>query len=618
MSIKKELVAALLAFTITPMVLFGVLIFKNASDELQSIRVAQLETVADLKKDKIETFFNERIVDITSAQSFYNIKHNLPILGRLSNDRSNRNYIRAAEMLYGQLKPFQEAAGYLDIILTDPHGKIVYVTNDARGKTLLGSPLPDGKAFDEGKKGIYFTDVFRHREEGNRFEMLAAAPIQDFNGSFAGEVVFEIDMGPIYEFIRTSTGLGATGEALIVRQEGDSVLFLSPLLGDPDAAMKKKVAFIGGRGFPAQMAAKGKEGSGLSLDYGGVEVLAAWRHIPLLRWGLVTKITAAEAFAPISHLRKLSIIIGAVISLLGVLVALLIARSFSRPITALQKGAEIIGGGDLEYRIGTDAQDEIGQLSRAFDRMTGALGRINAELRTKAEELEAANKELEGFSYSVSHDLRAPLRHMAGFMELLQKRCGEQMDETGCRYMATIYASSKKMGMLIDDLLAFSRIGRAEMTMRKVRFDQLVKEAINEMKEDTEGRDISWKIGELPEAWGDPSLLRLVLVNLISNAVKFTGTRPHAEIEIGCKEEQNEFVFFVRDKGVGFDMKYVEKLFGVFQRLHRQDEFEGTGIGLANVRRVVSRHGGRTWAEGAPDEGATFYFSLPRTTEDKK
>jgi light-regulated signal transduction histidine kinase (bacteriophytochrome) len=154
------------------------------------------------------------------------------------------------------------------------------------------------------------------------------------------------------------------------------------------------------------------------------------------------------------------------------------------------------------------------------------------------------------------------------------------------------------------------------MTRRQVRFDQLAKEAIREMQEETEGRDISWKIGELPAAYGDPSLLRLVLVNLISNAVKFTNTRQNAEIEIGCAPGEKEFVFFVKDNGVGFDMQYVEKLFGVFQRLHRQDEFEGTGIGLANVRRIVSRHGGRTWAEGVPGEGATFYFSLPRTTED--
>jgi light-regulated signal transduction histidine kinase (bacteriophytochrome) len=178
--------------------------------------------------------------------------------------------------------------------------------------------------------------------------------------------------------------------------------------------------------------------------------------------------------------------------------------------------------------------------------------------------------------------------------------------------MKIISESSKRMGMLIDDLLAFSRIGRSEMRTVMIRVKKLVQEAIGELREETKERDIAWKIGDLPDLYGDPSLLRLVLVNLLSNALKFTRTRPRAEIEIGCTEEEGEFFFFIKDNGVGFDMDYAEKLFGVFQRLHHRDEFEGTGIGLANVRRIVSRHGGRAWAVGSPDQGATFYFSLPK------
>ena len=244
--------------------------------------------------------------------------------------------------------------------------------------------------------------------------------------------------------------------------------------------------------------------------------------------------------------------------------------------------------------------------------------KLNAELEQRVIErtieLEAVNKELEAFAYSVSHDLRAPLRHMAGYAELLQKNASSILDEKSRRYMLMILESAKRMGDLIDDLLAFSRIGRAETQKTVVSLEQLVKEALSEVQQETDGRKIDWRIGALPNLYGDRSMLRLALVNLVSNAVKFTRKRLQAEIEIGCTDgKEAETVVFIRDNGVGFDMKYVNKLFGVFQRLHRTEEFEGTGIGLATVQRIMHRHGGKVWAEGVVDRGATFFFSVPKS-----
>jgi PAS domain S-box-containing protein len=238
--------------------------------------------------------------------------------------------------------------------------------------------------------------------------------------------------------------------------------------------------------------------------------------------------------------------------------------------------------------------------------------RLNQTLARRSAELAGANKELEAFTYTVSHDLRAPLRHVVGYSELLRKQASSLLDEKSRRYMQTILGSSIRMGNLIDDLLAFSSIGRAETKRTPVSLDQLVKEAVTEIGQDTRGRDIAWKIHPLPVCYGDRSMLKLVILNLLSNAVKFTGTRAQAEIEIGCVDGENEVEAFVRDNGAGFDMQYVNKLFGVFQRLHLPEQFEGTGIGLATVQRIIHRHGGKVRAEGGVDQGATFYFSLPK------
>jgi PAS domain S-box-containing protein len=243
--------------------------------------------------------------------------------------------------------------------------------------------------------------------------------------------------------------------------------------------------------------------------------------------------------------------------------------------------------------------------------------RLNADLRQHAGQLEAANKELEAFSYSVSHDLRAPLRHVQGFVDLLGREANAGLSATGLRYLRTIADSASNMGRLIDDLLSFSRMGRAELKEVTVDLNALVRETRAILEPAIKNRDITWKIAQLPEIRGDAAMLRQVWANLLGNAVKYTQKRPTAEIEVGCAgREDGRMIFFVRDNGAGFDMRYAGKLFGVFQRLHHVDEFEGTGIGLANVRRIISRHGGRTWAEGQPDAGATFYFTLKPATAD--
>jgi len=236
---------------------------------------------------------------------------------------------------------------------------------------------------------------------------------------------------------------------------------------------------------------------------------------------------------------------------------------------------------------------------------------LNASLEQRARELEATNQELEAFSYSVSHDLRAPLRHINGFLELFQKSAGGALREDSLRYLGIIRDSARQMGVLIDDLLAFSRIGRAPLSTGPVSLSAVVAEAISDLAHMASGRNVKWIVGDLPEVQGDRSLLKQVFANLLDNALKYTRPRDTAIIEVSSETRDDTVVLQVRDNGVGFDPRGAAKLFGVFQRLHSVAEFEGTGIGLANVRRIVNRHGGTTWAESELGTGSIFFISLP-------
>jgi light-regulated signal transduction histidine kinase (bacteriophytochrome) len=218
---------------------------------------------------------------------------------------------------------------------------------------------------------------------------------------------------------------------------------------------------------------------------------------------------------------------------------------------------------------------------------------------------------MENFAHAGSHDLRAPLIHIGGFVDLLFNHIAPQIDERGRHYLATITTSTYRMGRMIDDVIDFSRLNQVEMHQVPLDLEVLVKELIDDLRPLAEKRRVVWLIGHLPVVEADPSLLRQAIVNLASNALKFTASREEARIHVGARRGEREIIFSIRDNGVGFDMKYREKLFGMFQRLQPAAEFDGNGVGLAHVARIIQRHGGRTWAEGVPGGGATFYFSLP-------
>jgi len=289
---------------------------------------------------------------------------------------------------------------------------------------------------------------------------------------------------------------------------------------------------------------------------------------------------------------------------------LIVAAAASRK----TKGVTVLGNVLALFFLGIAGfviQKEMGERKRGQDEIK----RLNQDLEGQVEELVNANRELDAFTHSLAHDLRAPLRHMHGFAELLREAWYDKFDEDGRHFLGKILISSKEMGMLVDDLLNFSRLARVEVQASPVDPRELVDRARQELEPEIGSRIVTWEIAPLPSVRADPALLYQALFNILANAVKYTRKCAAARIEVGCLngdgDSGDSVTLFVRDNGAGFDMQYVEKLFRVFQRLHRAEDFEGTGVGLANVRRIVERHGGRVWADGSLGHGATFYLSLP-------
>jgi light-regulated signal transduction histidine kinase (bacteriophytochrome) len=304
------------------------------------------------------------------------------------------------------------------------------------------------------------------------------------------------------------------------------------------------------------------------------------------------------------------------------------------PLRALAAGTERIAAGELSYQVNLNVADELGYLAEKFNDMAKhlraaqekaqqseqAVRQLNTELEQRVQqrtnELLELNTELEAFSYSVSHDLRAPLRHLIAYAKLLEEQLKPHLDNDSQHYLNALYKAASNMGELVDDLLQFSRVGRNEMNRSRVAMNAIVRDVIDTFKTDIGERQIEWLVDNLPSVYADSGLMRLVWTNLIGNAIKYTSTRAIAKIHIRCADEGNNWNFTIEDNGVGFDMAYLDKLFGVFQRLHSKDEFEGTGIGLANVRRIVLRHGGTVSAYGELDHGARFSFTLPKRSTD--
>ncbi len=354
--------------------------FSNSRATLEKKIINELELIADLKVDILESFFKERYSDMQTAKDYYILKSRMPILLRLFDDNEHPDNIAAREILDPQLTTFMEVYGYNDIVLLNPEGIIIYSVDDFFRKTNLGKSMagPSDQPIETKKDGFSFSHVFFHDEHG--YEMLITAPILGFKDEFIGFIAFEVDMNPIFDFIQDRKGLGQTGETLIGHKIGEKALFLNPLRHNPQAILSITANFGEKNAYPITEAVQGRDGSGLSVDYRGEKVLAAWRYIPSLDWGLVAKIDMLEAFSSVKDLKRLFVFLEILTVLIVFIIALYISKFIANPIKKLHAGTEIIAAGNLDHKVGIESSDEIGRLSRAFDSMTTEINKAQKNI----------------------------------------------------------------------------------------------------------------------------------------------------------------------------------------------------------------------------------------------
>ena len=468
---------------------------------------------------------------------------------------------------------------------------------DAQGVTRLSSPigLPTASAVvvefaaKARQSGRVLLQDFYRSEQTQKISLGLLVPIFDEQETSRALGVLDLRIDPhvyLYPFLQRWPTPSPSAETLLVRREGNEVLFLNELRFQTNTTLNLRIP-LDRLTLPAVQAVNGQESLVEGIDYRGVPVLAAVRTVPDSPWALVARIDESEVYAPLNGLLwQVGVMVVALLFGVGTCVGLLWRRQRIRFYQERAESAEVL-------RDITDRKLALEEASRM------------------ATQLEAANKELEAFSYSVSHDLRAPLRAIDGYGRILVEDYTERLDDEGRRVLAVISSETRRMGQLIDDLLAFSRLGRQKLEMSEINMTTLAQAVFEEQLAQAPERNLQVDLKPMSPAYGDRAMLRVVFTNLISNAIKFTKHCDPAQIEIGSRNEDGQVVYYVKDNGAGFDMKYASKLFGVFQRLHSTEEFEGTGVGLALIQSVIRHHGGRIWAEAKVNEGATFTFALP-------
>ncbi|MFC1742727.1 ATP-binding protein [Candidatus Riflebacteria bacterium] len=617
-SIRNRLVFYFLLISLFSITLVGYEAFLLGKAVTENRVIEQLTTVADQKLIELKRWLNARIKDTKTLSEEPEVRNYLTLYtGKAIKDSEPAKKKHYYNLLKYKLQTVKRNYGYKKVLLADTDGRLV-VSSDVEvvGKKVdekfISPPLKNGEPF--------IRDIYRSKE--GEFLMAFSYPVYRLkaetwrkSAGISGVAVAIINMSKsLFLMLGNWPGMGNTGETLLVRKEGENILFLNELRHLKDTALKLRIPLVSGLAKPAVFASSGDEGMIRTTDYRQEPVLAAYRHIAQAGWGFVTKIDVAEAFLSIEKFKFQLIKFTLILVIIAIGIAYFISRTITNPILKLKKLTEKLAEGDFGASTIENSHDEVGALSSSFRKMAEALEDYSINMEEKVKDrtrlLNEKNIELQRFTYTVSHDLRSPIVTIKGFLGLLEKDALSGNIEKLKKDITYINNATDKMENLLNELLHLSRIGFKTNPKREISIEVLIEDLLREALGELVVNNVQVKIApDLPGIYGDLPRISELFQNLLENANKYRGETDNLIIEVGCREENGEIIFFVRDNGIGIEPCYHEKVFDLFEKL--EEKSQGTGIGLAIVKRVVEMHGGRIWVESEGEgKGSCFNFTL--------
>lgn len=578
--------------------------FEESRKILENEIFLKLENTADLKVKTINKIFEEIEADIKTAQQYFILKTNMVTIS-LPPSENNEQYVIAKNQLDEQLYGFVSAKNQInDIFLLDTNGKIIYAVTE-QNQNLLGQILddPENKAFEQGKIEIYLSDVFPDSENSNIIRRYQTAPIYDFDERFVGVIAFDINMKTVYELIEDRTGLGQTGETLIGQKIGDYAVFINQLRHYPNSAFNFKVHLQDEFATPIREGVQGISNSGFTEDYRSVPIIAVWRYVPSMDWGIVAKIDSAEAFQPIEDLKITFIVISSITAIIISVIAIFASKNITTPITTLRDALKLVAAGDLDIKIPKKGKDEISELSTAFNQMVIDL-KVTERLKRE-------------FMMMVAHELNTPLAVASGFTQMLKNhKIMGHLSEKQFDAVEKIHTNMIRLKNVIENVLDAQKLelGQLDFQINDFEVDKFLDRIVKMFRASVDEKGI--KLVNLNKdkliVKSDSFRIEQVLINLLLNAIEFV-PKEKGIIEINVKEQDHTVIFSVKDNGPGISKDNQKQLFDKFYQVDRslRRNHEGIGLGLTVCKGIVDGLGGKIWLNSTLGEGAVFYFSIP-------